>query len=111
MKRVSLILALIGFVVTGSLAIPHSVYADCKSAHIRCSIDGNQAPATIVATTTFTMCWSWKHLECRPCHGGAKWSYFAQWCNSNYQGCQNSCWGCYEDQNLCFDKQGNAYMY
>ena len=110
MKRMSLFLAIIGFVVIGSLALPQIACADCGSAHIRCCIDGNQAPATIVATTTFSMCWSWKYFECRPCHGGAKWSYFAEWCNSNYNDCQNNCFGCYTDQNLCYDKHGQAYI-
>ena len=110
MKRVSLFWAIIGFLVIGSLALPHIASADCGSAKINCSIRGDQAPASIVATTTFGMCWSWKYFECRPCHGGAQWGYFAQWCNSNYKGCMNECYGCYVNQNLCYDKQGNAYL-
>jgi len=110
MKRVSLFLAVIGFMVIGSLTLPQIACASCGSAHIRCCIGGDQSPASIVTTTTFSMCWSWKHLECRPCHGGAKWSYFAEWCNSNYPGCQNNCFGCYTDQNLCYDKHGQAYI-
>lgn len=109
MKRAALIMAITGFVVIGGLAIPHSVYADCKSAAMNCCLYAGHE--VIAARTTFTMCWSWKYLECRPCHGGAKWSYFAQWCNSNYNVCQDNCWACYEDTNMCFDKDGVAYTY
>ena len=107
MKRVSLFWAIIGFLVIGSLALPHIACADCSNANIHCNYRGG---GMTVATTTFSMCWSWKYFECRPCHGGAQWGYFAQWCNSNYKGCMNECYGCYVNQNLCYDKQGNAYL-
>ena len=107
MKRVVLILVIAGFVVMGSLGFSHTLYADCGSAKTHCCIDGDRSKT--VAITTFSLCWSWKHLQCRPCHGGAEWSYLAKWCNDNYEKCRNKCWACFDANDCCFDKQGKAY--
>jgi hypothetical protein len=107
MKRVGLILAILGFVLIGSLAIPHTARADCSDWAVHCSLDHDWSKT--VATTTFSMCWSWKHFGCRPCHGGGEWSYLASWCNNAYAGCKNECSGCFNEGGCCFDAQGNSY--
>ena len=111
MKKVSLVLTIVGLVVMGRLAIPHAVYADCKSVEIDCAFVDSGGEEKLFGRTTFSMCWSWSHAECRPCDGGAEWSYFAGWCNSTYQGCNNQCWGCYTDTNECFDQKGKKHYY
>ena len=83
MKRVSIILAIVGFVVMGSLSLPYIVYADCPSAITDCCIGGDMSKT--IAITTFSMCYSWKHFQCRPCHGGTEWSCLAEWYNSDYE--------------------------
>jgi hypothetical protein len=104
-KKVVLIIAIAGFVAAGSMAIPHKVHADCANLLINCTIFGD--PGKTVASTSFSLCFSWKHFECIPCHGGGQWSYLAAWCNSTYEKCGNNCWACEVDRSCCYDPQGN----
>ncbi|MCX5817032.1 MAG: hypothetical protein NTX75_12470 [Proteobacteria bacterium] len=58
-------------------------------------------------TTTFSMCWSWKRFQCKPCSGEGKWSYLAGWCNGNYEGRKDNCCACWSNENCGFNKQGD----
>jgi len=118
MKRTIVVVLVALFMAVGSLVIPHNAYAVgfCGGEwEIYCRIKGDRSKT--IATTNFTMCWSWKHLECRPCRGGGEWSHFAKWCNENYAGCKNKCWGCSESfgawsgvlRCVCYDKNGNCH--
>jgi hypothetical protein len=109
MKRVNLILVIIGFVVIGSLLLPYILYADCGNSVWNCCTMADNFPSTTIATTSFSMCWSWKHAGCRPCHGGGEWGYFAQWCNGAYQGCQGKCWAC-TDNVCCYNENGKGNL-
>ncbi len=107
MKRVSLIMAIVGLLATGSMAIPHSVHA-CGEDPVTCELNPAAWSGGVIATTTFRMCFSWKYLQCRPCYGGGQWSYFATWCNGAYAACNDQCWGCIGY--FCYDKNGNYFQ-
>ncbi|MCX5812316.1 MAG: hypothetical protein NT178_07200 [Proteobacteria bacterium] len=109
MKKISLIFVIVGFIAIGSLSLPYIIYADCGNSVWDCCIMKDNFPSNKIATTSFSMCWSWKHAGCRPCHGGGEWGYFATWCNGAYQECQGKCWACCSSV-CCYDENGKGNL-
>ena len=107
MKKVSLLLVMVGLVILSNLIFPYIVSSDCGSWRVRCCIKGDITKT--VGITEFSMCYDWKSIECKPCHGGGKWSYLSQWCNNNYKECDNNCWACVDKSSCCFDKNGDPH--
>ena len=97
MKRTTLVVALaVMLLLSAGVSVNSACAFGCPDWEVSCCIDGDKSQT--LAKTSFTMCWSLKRVGCVPCHGGGKWSWFADWCNNNYNECQARCQGCIEDE-------------
>ena len=115
MKKTGCILGmLVFFLLIGCISVNSAFAMGCEDWEVSCCIDGNDSQT--VATTSFSMCWSWSKFGCVPCHGKHKWSYLATWCNDNYNQCEGKCRACHymsseycRKSRTCWDKEGKSH--